>query len=153
MRVHSDEGFFTVRRIREGEKVHVRRPSNRHNEQTNKANIMKTSNYLLASVAIVALGTALLAKASEPVLSPRAKSNQIRAVSGTSANQVNLAANRPIGNAKAWALAQDFRTVPSTGSSIDLARAQRPSLSPKDSRYEAAWRANAEHEFQIAPVK
>lgn len=114
---------------------------------------MKLSNYLLATVAVVALGLTVPAHAGEPLMSPRAKSNQIRIVPGTSAGQVNLATNRPIGNARAWALAQDFRKVPSTGSSIDLVHATRPRLSPRDPRFEAAWRANAEREFQIAPVK
>ena len=114
---------------------------------------MKLSNYLLATVAVMALGLTVPAHAGEPLMSPRAKSNQIRIVPGTSAGQVNLATNRPAGNAKAWQLAQDFRKVRSSGASVDLAHAQRPTMSPKDPRFEAAWRANAEREFQIAPVK
>ena len=50
-------------------------------------------------------------------------------------------------------LAYSLRKVPSTGPSIDLAHAPRPTLSPKDPGFEAEWRANAERQFQIAPVK
>ena len=61
--------------------------------------------------------------------------------------------NIQYGNAKAQQIAASLRKVPGTGPSIDLAHAQRPTMSPKDPRYEAALRANAEREFQIAPVK
>ena len=47
----------------------------------------------------------------------------------------------------------DSRGVASTGPTIDYAHAPRPTLSPKDPRFEAAWRANAEREFQVAPLK
>jgi hypothetical protein len=115
---------------------------------------MKTLNHLLAAV-VVTLGVSLSAQAGEPLMSPKAKelADSLRKVPGTSANQPNLATNRPIGNAKAWDLAQSLRKVPSTGPSIDLAHAPRPTMSPKDPRYEAALRANVEREFQIAPVK
>lgn len=47
----------------------------------------------------------------------------------------------------------DSRGVASTGPTIDYAQAPRPTMSPKDPRFEAAWRANAEREFQVAPLK
>lgn len=47
----------------------------------------------------------------------------------------------------------DSRGVASTGPTIDYAHARRPTLSPKDPRFEAVWRANAEREFQVAPLK
>jgi hypothetical protein len=47
----------------------------------------------------------------------------------------------------------DSRGVASTGPTIDYVHAPRPTLAPKDAHYDAAWRANAEREFQIAPVK
>lgn len=50
-------------------------------------------------------------------------------------------------------LIDDSRGVASAGATVDYAHAPRPTLSPKDPRFEAAWRANAEREFQVAPVK
>jgi hypothetical protein len=108
---------------------------------------------LLAVAAAGVFTLAGSAQAGEPLLSPRAKVNQIRVVSGTSANDVNLAINRPVGNAKAWALAQSLKTVPITGNNIDLAHAPRPTLAPRDPRYEAAFRENATKNFQVAPLK
>ncbi len=102
----------------------------------------------------MALGVTLSANAGEPLYSPKAKAlaDSLRKVPSV-ASDVNLATNRPIGNAKAWDLAQSLRKVPSTGTSVDIAHAPRPTMSPKDPRFETAWRANAEREFQIAPVK
>lgn len=115
---------------------------------------MKTLKNLLMVAAVVAVSATFSANASEPLYSPKAKAlaDSLRKVP-TIASDVNLATNRPIGNAKAWDLAQSLRKVPSTGSSIDLAHAPRPTMSPKDPRYETALRANAEREFQVAPVK
>lgn len=114
---------------------------------------MKTLKYLLAA-AVVIVGVAVSAQAGEPLLSPRAKeqADSLRKVPAV-ANQVNLALDRPAGNAKAWELARSVRSVPSTGPSIDVAHAPRPTLAPRDPRYEAAWRANAERQFELAPVK
>ncbi|MCW5555515.1 MAG: hypothetical protein KIS67_25550 [Verrucomicrobiae bacterium] len=94
------------------------------------------------------------ANAGEPLMSPRAKelAYSLRKVP-SAPSTVNLATNRPVGNAKAWELARSFRKAPSAGPGIDLAHAPRPTMSPKDPRYEAALRANAAREFQIAPVK
>jgi len=36
---------------------------------------------------------------------------------------------------------------------VDYANAKRPSYSPHDSRFEAAWRDNAVSEVQVAPLK
>lgn len=115
---------------------------------------MKTLKNLLVVAAVVAVGATFSANAGEPLYSPRAKAlaDSLRKVP-TVASDVNLATNRPIGNAKTWDLAQSLRRVPSTGTTVDLAHAPRPTMSPKDPRYEAAWRANAEQQFQIAPVK
>lgn len=113
---------------------------------------MKTFKYLLAA-AVVTVSVAASVQA-EPLLSPRAKEQaySLRKVPAAP-NQVNLALDRPAGNAKAWELARSVRSVPSTGPSIDIAHAPRPTLAPRDPRFEAAWRANAESQFQIAPVK
>lgn len=111
---------------------------------------------LLAVAAVGALTFAVSVQAGEPLLSPKAQeqANSLRKVPAV-ASDVNLANNRPIGSAKAWEQAQSLKRVPSTGSNIDLAHAPRPTMSPKDSRYEAALRANAasKAEVQIAPLK
>ena len=114
---------------------------------------MKKTLLLAVAVAGV-LSLAASANASEPLMSPRAKelAHSLRKVP-SAPNSVNLATNRPAGNARAWELARSFRKVPSTGPSIDLAHAPRPTMSPKDPRFEAAWRANAVKQFHVAPVK
>lgn len=111
-------------------------------------------NTLLLAVATATLLTVVnTASADEPLLSPRAKANQIRVVPGSAANDVNLATNRPIGNAKAWDHAQSLRKAPSTGPSIDLAHGPRPTLSPKDPRYDQVARELREPQLQVAPLK
>jgi endo-alpha-1,4-polygalactosaminidase (GH114 family) len=121
-------------------------------QQTKKDKTMKKT--ILLAVAAAGMFTfAASTQAGEPLLSPRAQSNQIRVVAGTSVNDVNLATNRPVGNAKAWELAQSLKRVPSTGNNVDLAHAPRPTMSPKDSRYETALRENATKQFQVAPLK
>lgn len=112
---------------------------------------MKLNKILLAAAVAVAFTAVNRAQADEPLLSPRAKANQTRIVSGTAANDVNLATNRPTGNAKAWAQAQSLKKVPSTGQTVDLAHGPRPTLSPKDPRYEQE--ARRLQEVQIAPLK
>ena len=111
---------------------------------------------ILLAVAVAGVFTlAASARAGDVAMSPKAQAfaDSLKKVPGTSANDVNLATNRPIGNAKAWALAQRLKTVPSTGPSIDLAHAPRPTMSPKDPRYETALRENAMKNFQVAPLK
>ena len=115
---------------------------------------MKPLNHLLIAAAVgVTLSAAFSARADEALLSPRAKENQIRVAPGTSADEPNLVANRPAGNAKAADLAQSLRTVPSNALSMNVSHAPRPTLSPKDPRFEAAWRSNAEQKVQVAPLK
>lgn len=116
--------------------------------------------YIMKKTILLAIATAGIftfaasAQAGEPLLSPKAKeqANSLRRVP-TVASDVNLAKNRPVGNAKAWELARSFRKVPSTGPNIDLAHAPRPTMSPKDPRYQAALRENATKSFQVAPLK
>jgi hypothetical protein len=114
---------------------------------------MKTTKHLLVA-AVAAVTLTLSAQAGEPLLSPRAKelADSLRKVPSSGAS-VDLARNIQYGNAKARELTYSLRKVPSTGPSIDLAHAPRPTLSPKDPRYETALRANATREFQIAPLK
>lgn len=89
----------------------------------------------------------------DELLSPRAKAHtdSLRKVPGTSPADVNLATNRPIGNAKDWEAAHSFRKLPSPGPSIDLAHGPLPTLSPKDPRY--AQELRRLREVQIAPLK
>lgn len=47
----------------------------------------------------------------------------------------------------------DSRGVARAGPTVDYVHAPRPTMSPKDPRFEAAWQANAEREFQVAPLK
>ena len=116
---------------------------------------MKTlKNLLVAAAAVVTLNASLSAQAAEPLLSPKAKAlaDSLRKVPAI-ASGVNLATDRPIGNARAWELERSLRTVPSTGRSIDLAHGPRPLLSPKDPRYEMASRELWQQQFQVAPLK
>jgi hypothetical protein len=114
---------------------------------------MKTTIYLALVIGALALGAASTANAQSVFLSPRGWANQIRVGPGISTNDPNLLTNRPVGNAKAWALQQSFRTVAVTNSGIDLAHAPRPNFSPKDPRFESALRSNALLNVQIAPLK
>lgn len=111
---------------------------------------------LLAVAAVGVFTLAANANAGEPLYSPKAKAlaDSLKKVPAVTSD-VNLALERPAGNAKAWELARSLRSVPSTGPSVDLANAPRPTMSPKDPRYEAALRANAasKAEVQIAPLK
>jgi len=128
----------------------------RHNAAAKKERkaMKKTILFAVAVAGVFTLATA--ANAGEPLYSPRAKAlaDSLKKVPAATSS-VNLALDRPAGNAKAWEHARSFRTVPSTGPSIDLAHAPRPTMSPKDPRYEAALRANAisAAEVQIAPLK
>lgn len=58
-----------------------------------------------------------------------------------------------VGSPKAMERANSVRKAPSTGPSIDLAHAPRPTMSPKDPRYETALRESATKTFQAAPLK
>ena len=111
---------------------------------------------ILLAVAVAGVFTLAATASAEPLYSPKAKAlaDSLKKVPAATSD-VNLALDRPTGNAKAWELARSFRSVPSTGPSIDLAHAPRPTMSPKDPRYEAALLANATSaaEVQIAPLK
>ena len=129
--------------------------NNRHTKS--KELTMKTLNRLVVTAAaVVIVSAAVSAQTNEPLLSPRAKSNQIRTVpAGTSANDPDLIRefqNRP-GTPRSKELADSVRKVPRTGRDINLAHAPRPMLSPKDPRYEMVLRENAIRQLQIAPLK
>lgn len=115
---------------------------------------MKRWNYLLvAAAAVVTLNVAFSAQAGEPLLSPRAKeqADSLRKVPGATTEMLDRSVQP--GTPKGRELAFSLRKVPSTGPSIDLAHAPRPTLSPKDSRYDSALRENAAKQFQVAPLK
>ena len=115
---------------------------------------MKTLNHLLAAaVAVVTLTLTLNASAGEPLLSPRAKelAHSLRKVPGTTPDMIDRSVK--VGSPKAIAFADSLRKVPSIGRNIDLTHAPRPTLSPKDPRFEMAWRENAVKEFQVAPLR
>jgi len=71
---------------------------------------------LLAVAAAGIFTLAASAQAGEPLYSPKAKAlaDSLKKVPAVTSD-VNLALDRPAGNAKAWELARSFRSVPSTG--------------------------------------
>lgn len=115
---------------------------------------MKSVKYLLvAAAAVVTLNATFSAQAGEPLLSPRAKeqADSLRKVPGTTADMIDRSIQP--GTPKGRELAYSLRKVPSTGPSIDLAHGPRPTLSPKDPRYEQAARELRQQQFQVAPLK
>lgn len=116
---------------------------------------MKSITPLVVAVASILMLTAP-GKAEEPHYSPKGKvlADSLRKVP-TVADGANLALEGPVGNAKTWQLVRSFRSVPSTGRDVDLAHGPRPTMSPKDPRYEVAVRANAEAKTpgQIEPSR
>ena len=112
---------------------------------------MKTKLILAAAVATLTLTSGVYA--GDAVLSPRAKEMQdsLRKIPGTTTDMIDRSAK--VGSPKAQDLAHSLRKVPSTGPSIDLAHGPRPTLSPKDPRYETALRELRESQFQVAPLK
>lgn len=110
------------------------------------------NSLLLAAAATVTLN--LATQAAESTASPRSAQlrRELRTVPRMTTD-INLATNRPVGNAKAWSLARDLRKGPVIGPEIDLAHAPRPTLSPKDPRFEIVRRENAVRQFKVAPLK
>ena len=112
---------------------------------------MKTTLLLAATVAVITAVNA--ASAAEPLLSPKAKAlaDSLRTVPGSTTDMIDRSVLP--GSPKGRELAYSLRKVPSTGPSVDLAHGPRPSLSPKDPRYETALRELRAREFQVAPLK
>ena len=112
---------------------------------------MKTKLILAAAVASLTLTSGVYA--GDAVLSPRAKEmrDSLRKLPGTTTDMIDRSAKA--GSPKALDLAHSLRRVPSTGPSIDLAHGPRPTLSPKDPRYESALRELRESQIQVAPLK
>ena len=115
--------------------------------------MQKLNQLLVAAAAVVTLTLTLNAQAGEPLFPPRAKemADSLRKVSGTSSDMIDRSIQS--GTPKGRELAYGLRKVPSTSPSVDLVHAPRPTLSPKDPRFEMAWRENAVKEIQIAPLK
>ena len=108
---------------------------------------------LLLAVAVAGvLSFAVGANAGEPLMSPRARAlaDSPRKIPRTTPDMIDRSVKA--GSPRAIGLANSLRKVPSTASTVDLVHAPRPTLSPKDPRFETAWRENVK-EFQIAPVK
>ncbi len=108
---------------------------------------------LLAIAAAGIFTLAASAQAGEPLHSPKGQEQaySLRKVPGTTPDRIDRSVK--VGSPRAIELANSLRTVPSTGTTVDLAHAPRPTMSPKDPRFETALRTNAQREFQIAPVK
>jgi hypothetical protein len=127
----------------------------RQHAATNEERKIMKKTILLAIAAAGIFTFTASAQAGEPLLSPKAQehANSTRKVPGTTPDMIDRSIK--IGSPKALELAQSVRKVPSTGPSVDLAHAPRPTMSPKDPRYEVALRANAASraEVQIAPLK
>lgn len=112
---------------------------------------MKTTLLLAATVALLtAVNTA---SAAEPLHSPKGKAlaDSLRTVPGTTTDMIDRSVLP--GSPKGRELAYSLRKVPSIGPSVDLAHGPRPTLSPKDPRYEAALRELRAKEFYVAPLK
>ena len=110
---------------------------------------MKTTLLLAATVA--AFTAVNSASAAEPLRSPRASADLVPTVPGVTVDK--LARSLPLGSPKGREMAYSVRVVPSSGTSIDIAHGPRPSLSPRDPRYEQVARELRAPEFQVAPLK
>jgi hypothetical protein len=114
------------------------------------------NNILLAIAVAAVFSVAASVNAGDILLSPKGQdqANSLRKAPATPVSDPDLLANRPTGNAKAWALAQSIQKAPVSHNDVDLATAPRPSLRPRDPGFDAAWRANAvDAQVQVAPLK
>ena len=113
----------------------------------------KTLILAIAVAGVFSLSTNV--RAGDAVMSPRAKemADSLKTVPSTTVDTIDRSI-KPVSPRQAE-LAKSLRKVPSTGPSIDLAHAPRPTMSPRDSRYETALRENAakQLEIQVAPLK
>ncbi len=109
---------------------------------------MKKSIILAVAVAGVFALTSS-AQAGSPKGDAQAKASQ--KVEGTTPDMLDHSAKSL--SPKARQLAEARQEAVSANQDIDYVHATRPTLSPKDSRFETAWRSNAVAEFQIAPLK
>ena len=107
-------------------------------------------NSLILTVAVAGVFALVVgAQAGSPKGDQWAENHQ--KVSGTTPDMLDRLVKT--GSPKAQAFAEGHRTVVGTRQDVDYVHATRPRLSPKDSRFETAWRENAVNEYQIAPLK
>jgi hypothetical protein len=123
-------------------------------EQSGRERLQKESKtmkktFLLAVAA--GIFTVASAQASDAFLTPKAKEqmDSVRKVPGTTPDMIDRSVKSV--SPKELEFRASVRKVPTTGPVADLANAPRPTLSPKDPRFETAWRQNAQ--VQIAPLK
>ena len=101
----------------------------------------------VAVAGIFALATS--AQAGSPKGGQWAETHQT--VAGTTPDMLDRSVNPISPKASQWAEAH--QTVVSAGQTVDLVHATRPTLSPKDPRFDGAWGEIAATEFQVAPLK
>lgn len=107
---------------------------------------------LILVVAVAGLFTlAAGVRADDALMSPKAKAlaDSLRKVPGTTPDLLDRSV-KP-GSPKSKAIAESQRNVPGTGPTIDLVHGPRPTLSPRDPRYEQE--ARRLQEVQLAPLK
>ena len=94
---------------------------------------------------------AAIAHAGYALMSPKAKASEdsLKKVPGTTPDMIDRSI-KPA-SPKVIALRESLRKAPSTGPTIDLAHGPRPTLSPKDPRYEREVRRLGD--VQAAPLK
>jgi hypothetical protein len=109
---------------------------------------MKSTLFLAVAIA-GALTVTVSAQAGSPKGNAWAEAHQ--KVAGTTPDMLDRSVKQGSPKASQWAEAH--KAVPSTGRDVDYANARRPTLSPKDSRYDMVWHENAVQDVQIAPLK
>jgi len=103
----------------------------------------------MAVVIACALTVTTSAQAGSPKGDQWAENHQ--KVAGTTPNMLDRSVKPGSPKASQWAEAHE--AAPSAGREVDYANAPRPTLSPKDSRYDMVWHENAVQDVQIAPLK
>ncbi|MBX3747014.1 MAG: hypothetical protein KF833_17025 [Verrucomicrobiae bacterium] len=113
---------------------------------------MKPTRIAVLAVALAMGSVTLTSAAVSPLWSPKAQAlaDSVRVVPAPG-NAASRHMERPIGNAKAWTLARSLRQVAATGPTVDLVRAQRPSLPLKHPRYAEALRELRTHQHASPP--
>jgi hypothetical protein len=115
----------------------------------------RTKLLFMSAVAATLVLQAQTSNAGEILRSPRDASSRHRTTTVSAANDPDLL-KRYTGN---YVFSPRFIdnlpsiSLRSANEGLDVARAPRPNLSPKDPRFEMAWRANALKQVQVAPLK
>jgi hypothetical protein len=102
---------------------------------------------------LVAVASVFTVAASAIAGSPKGDSQALKIAPDATPDMIDRSLKSA--SPKGISLVQSFHNVSSSGPSVDLARAARPTMSPKDPRYETALRENAaqQAEIQVAPLK